>query len=81
MVIKAVSEWDCSSITIDVQGGPRAVFFEEPDTSKFENGVVENYQIILSLNDAKKLLFDLQSSIKSYEHLEEAVNNWFKENK
>jgi hypothetical protein len=82
--MKAVSAWEIDRIIIDENGDDdiRALLFEDPtDKYKWTHGVAKKFQIDLTPDQAKKLVFELQMAIKNYEEMEQSVQHYMEEQK
>ena len=68
MSIKVENEWSASSITIEFEENVTIIYDEEERDKDY-------YQFMLSLKEAKELVFKLQIAIEQYEDLERLVQN------
>ena len=50
------------------------LLFEDPDKSKTFHGIVRDTQIVLTLEEAKDLIFQLKNAVEQYEDLDSVTN-------
>ncbi len=72
--IEVVSEWENSQIVI--ASTLPVILFQEPDKTSSTHGIVKDTQIILKLDEAKKLVEILSLAIINYESIDIVARNY-----
>ena len=72
--MKAVCEWETSSIVLCLDGSSMILLEEPTDKHKFVKGCVSEGQVMLPVTQAKRLVYSLLSAIGQYETIDKDLD-------